>query len=402
MRRLIIGALAMCFMSVASAKAYIEPRVGARVGYHLSGGDDPFTVQQLFAGLKYENEFEQVEFKLDTEFSHDFVYDSQNNYSTQAEDDLEDYWKVDDAYFSFELFDAYWTLGYQKVVWGEADDLRVVDVVNPLDLRDFVLFDVDEYRVALPMLKVEQYIGDESNLSFLTVFQYQSNRYAPAGAEFGDTAFSGLDERKAGHLEFGIRFNTYWMETDVSLYSFYGYEDDLFSIPDSAGNIQKPLNRFKMFGLSTSKAIDNWVIRTEWLYEDDLKVMDSSANLVAVNKYQGLLGLDYRYRDWTATFQYTDRRYDDWQQTLTVTHTDPTITFSLEREYLSGRLSSRLAITYMDVSGGGRLDQLKLTYKYNAKTKFNLNLDSLSGNKNNLLGHFREQDRVWLALTYYL
>lgn len=401
--RPLLGGLlsAFCFASSVLADAYWEPKVGVRIASHLEGSD-PFTQQQLFAGVKVEGAFDDVEFKLDAEFSHDFVYRSQNNFSVAAENELEQDLLVDDAYIGFEAWDSYWTVGYQTVVWGEADDLRVVDVVNPLYLRDFVLFDVDDYRLSVPMVKMERDIGDDSSLSVLGIWQYRSNHFPPLGAEFGENFYAGVNETKTGNPEFGIRFNTFRFDTDFSFYGFYGYEDNPVLVPDATGQLQPQLSRFSMAGLSSSTPVDNWVIRTEWLFGRNNATQDVTLTPVRLNKVQGLLGLDYRYRDWTATFQITDRRFNGWHDGLLLPESDPTATLSLDREFLSGRLALRLAGTHMSANGGGSLAQGKITYQYSSKLIFNLNLDLLNGSPSNFLGQFKNSDRIWFSVTHFI
>ena len=50
----------------------------------------------------------------------------------------------------FYGMDGYdFALGYQKIVWGQADDLRVVDVINPR-LKDFVPLILTNIESVLP------------------------------------------------------------------------------------------------------------------------------------------------------------------------------------------------------------------------------------------------------------
>ena len=51
-------------------------------------------------------------------------------------------------------------LGKQQVVWGEAIGLRITDVVNPQDFREFILDDFTDSRIPLWMAKLTYYVGD--------------------------------------------------------------------------------------------------------------------------------------------------------------------------------------------------------------------------------------------------
>ncbi len=50
-------------------------------------------------------------------------------------------------------------LGKQQVVWGQSFGLRVLDIVNPQDFREFILDDFDESRIPLWGVQVELPLG---------------------------------------------------------------------------------------------------------------------------------------------------------------------------------------------------------------------------------------------------
>ncbi|WP_421998734.1 DUF1302 family protein [Roseovarius confluentis] len=45
--------------------------------------------------------------------------------------------------------------GKQQVVWGQADGLRVLDQVNPLSFREFIMGDFEDRRIPLWMVNAE-------------------------------------------------------------------------------------------------------------------------------------------------------------------------------------------------------------------------------------------------------
>jgi hypothetical protein len=57
---------------------------------------------------------------------------------------------------------AHLTLGKQQVVWGRADGIKVLDVVNPQSFREFILPPFDESRIPLWTANLEVPIGPAS------------------------------------------------------------------------------------------------------------------------------------------------------------------------------------------------------------------------------------------------
>ena len=51
-------------------------------------------------------------------------------------------------------------LGSQIVAWGTADSLRVVDVLNPTDNREYGMTDLEDVRIPLAMTKLDYYFGN--------------------------------------------------------------------------------------------------------------------------------------------------------------------------------------------------------------------------------------------------
>ena len=75
-------------------------------------------------------------------------------------------------------------LGKQQVVWGTADGIRILDIVNPLDYREWTLKDYIDTRIPLWMLNAEGKILMNGQLQFLLIPDYEANYYPPSGAPF--------------------------------------------------------------------------------------------------------------------------------------------------------------------------------------------------------------------------
>ena len=72
-------------------------------------------------------------------------------------------------FFEMAIGEDYLTLGKQQVVWGKADGLKVLDVVNPQSFREFILADFEDSRIPLWTVNYEWKLGDNSNLQVLWI-----------------------------------------------------------------------------------------------------------------------------------------------------------------------------------------------------------------------------------------
>ena len=116
---------------------------------------------------------------------HDFAYDLRDTTYTEAViDEYEQVLDVQDAWISTRL-GSNWDskLGRQVVVWGFADNLRVLDVLNPLDNLEPGLADIEDLRLPVGMLRLDRYAGPWQ-ASAILIGEQRFSRNPPIGSDF--------------------------------------------------------------------------------------------------------------------------------------------------------------------------------------------------------------------------
>ncbi|MEJ2453445.1 MAG: RNA polymerase-associated protein rapA [Candidatus Thiodiazotropha sp.] len=66
-------------------------------------------------------------------------------------------------------------LGKQQVVWGTADGIKLLDIINPTDYRELNQNSMEDSRIPIWMINAERNIGDSSNVQFI-VSQVEENK----------------------------------------------------------------------------------------------------------------------------------------------------------------------------------------------------------------------------------
>jgi hypothetical protein len=99
---------------------------------------------------------------------------------------VNDYWKgyerftsydyLRELYTDFNTGPVYWRLGKQQVVWGTADGIKLLDIINPTDYRFFVQDTFEDSRIPVWMAKAEIDVGQNGNLQAL-ISQHRQNIY---------------------------------------------------------------------------------------------------------------------------------------------------------------------------------------------------------------------------------
>jgi len=66
-------------------------------------------------------------------------------------------------------------IGKQQVVWGTADGIKLLDIINPTDYREMVQNTMEDSRIPVWMINAERNVGENGNIQFI-VSQAEENK----------------------------------------------------------------------------------------------------------------------------------------------------------------------------------------------------------------------------------
>lgn len=78
--------------------------------------------------------------------------------------------------------------GQQQIVWGKTDGIRMLDIINPLDMREFILDDFLDLRIGLWAVRLNYYayLNDaEHEFEFVVIPDARGAKAAPTLARWG-------------------------------------------------------------------------------------------------------------------------------------------------------------------------------------------------------------------------
>ena len=151
-------------------------------------------------------------------------------------------------YLDTSIGDAYLRLGKQQIVWGQADGLRVLDVVNPFNYREFILDEFEDRRIPLWSLNLEVPVGDIM-AQFIWQPDQSYDQFPEAGATYAISSPRFIPSVPAGtpitlntgnkpgsffsDSDLGLRLSTFKGGWDLTLNYLYHYQDpgDSISVP---------------------------------------------------------------------------------------------------------------------------------------------------------------------------
>lgn len=221
-------------------------------------------------------------------------------------------------------------LGLQQIVWGESDGLRVLDVINPLDYREFILEDFLDSRRPLWAARIDAPLAKGSLQLILAPYFAPGRLPGPQdefglGVSFGAGLIGAATQvpaevealpsvRPAYRLsssQFGARYRRSIGEWDVTANYFYGWEDiptnylQSFALA-SNGVVKVTLapkyDRKEIIGLTGTTNYGPVVFRLEagWSRQKAVPMQDLSkrGGYFEAGQFSSVVGIDYSPYSW--------------------------------------------------------------------------------------------------------
>ncbi|MEC8022477.1 MAG: DUF1302 family protein, partial [Myxococcota bacterium] len=243
-----------------------------------------------------------------------------------------------DVFLAFSLGAAELTIGRQIIAWGEGDALSPLDVVNPRDLREPGLADLDDIRLPLLATRLGVFIGDH-RIEAMVVHEFSYGLRSPPFGPFSPfEAVLSSDPQTAAFL------STFSMIDFNDLQPQFGLET------------QQPHFRWVYkgpsvdLGLYAAYTLDKGGVVSQMRYEGDRLFLDLDHQYYGVIGHSGAAAVDAFLFKWEVGVQ-LDRLFNtgtiDLNTAAQAYATGKPIPFSASRESL---VDVMLGVTYTPIS----------------------------------------------------
>ena len=304
-------------------------------------------------------------------------------------------------------------VGRQIVVWGYADQLRVVDVLNPLDNREPGLVDIEDLRLPLTMTRVSYYLGDWS-LNAVAVHEIRFNKDPVYNSEFFPFS-QPLPEEEippdgGENTEYGLWAQAVLSGWDIAFYWARIFDDTPHVEVELEGFVPKPRlvhSRLTMLGSAVRVALGNWLIKGEVARIDGLEF--AALPDETRSRWDVLGGLEYSgIRDTTITLEALNRHIVDFDDVLEGGYDNALenvnqYALSYRGDFLNQTLHAvAVWLAFGETGNRGTVQRYSLTYDViDALAVTGGVLVFQSGDKANfLLDHGQDSDRVFADVKY--
>lgn len=325
-----------------------------------------------------------------------------------------------ELYVDGHIGSAFVRVGKQQVVWGQADGLRVLDVVNPFSFREFVWPDPQDRRIPLWTVKTEVPIaGATLQLLWLPDPTYDE-------IPLGDATFAVttplLVPQPAGPIEIrptrrpsglrdgsdaGARLSAFVGGWDVTLNYLYHYYDDpvpFVALTADGPALEPRYERSRLLGTTLSNAFGSMSVRGELGYSTDRWFITTDPadfdRVFRSDELAFVVGLDSTTLSNTlVSLQYFQSRLRDPVALMTRERDERQATLLVQRSFRNESIRLRaLWLRGLNRDDGGV--QARLSWQASANLSIGISLERFYGVRTGLFGEFRDASRAGLDLQW--
>ena len=306
-------------------------------------------------------------------------------------------------------------LGRQQVVWGKTDGLRLLDLINPQDFREFILDDFIDSRIPLWMARGDYYIEDDT-FQILLIPDVRLNKTAGSGDRFEPLFLKKIrsspmleSKSPSTHLsnsEFGLRYSGFTKGWDYSLNYFYSWEDNpLYFSENISGTMTKVQKnkRLTMLGGALSRAFGSFVLRGEaalnmgrYFSTTDPSHPDGQ---VQKDELRAAIGLDYSSGNWGISGQIFETLITGYEDGILNDRLTTRLSLMITRDLFNETLRFKL-LNIFGTNDSDNLGRFSATYSINDRWKVMGGIALFNGPASSFFGQFGDADRAELELTY--
>ncbi|MBC2704719.1 DUF1302 family protein [Desulfobacula sp.] len=301
-------------------------------------------------------------------------------------------------------------LGRQVAVWGKSDNIRVTDVLNPLDMRASGLTDIEDLRLPVAMSRLDYYINNWS-LTGIAIHEIRFNKTPEYGNDFYPSAVRPPHEDKPDscckNTEYAAAVNGIFSGWDISFYWADYYNDIPHAKPVSAPlpQIEWKHARLKMFGAAFNIAVGNWLLKTEVAYIDGFEFFNAQDK--NYSRTDALAGIEYSgLKDTTVSIEAVNRHINNFDNILELSpdnaqENEFQWVARLTRDFLNDTITLTLLTSTYGITGqDGSFQRFSAEYDITDSVQINCGVVLYQSGDLARFKNIGDNDRVFCKIKY--
>lgn len=366
------------------------------------------------AGLKYDT--------VGKHYPDDAPPESYSDVSAPQSNNEHSVFSIRELYGDFEALNGYWRVGKQQIVWGQADGLKILDVVNPQSYSEFILGEFDQSRIPLWSANVEFEVGDESNLQIIWIPDLTYNELAESQQTFGFTSPIIIPRPPVGvavnlltpdkpnesldNSEWGLKWSGFVNGWDLTANYFNHYLDNPVLYQDLSGSlvtVSPTYERNQLLGLSASNVFDSVTLRIELGFNENTFHISNDLNnrgIANSSEVASVIGLDFQgISDAFISVQWFQSTLLDYEDAILRDENTNTVSF-LYRQHFENETWEWETLELHSLDNDDGVLQTKLSHMLESNLEIYVGIDVFYGDQTGLYGQFDENDRMILGVEW--
>lgn len=299
--------------------------IGASYNYahqrNANTDTDHWDLARLQTTLKLEYEKELTnEWKVfaSANLSYDasYGYQGRHHFSQSEINQYEKDYELSETFIQGTLnADIDLSFGRQIVVWGYADNLRVLDVLNPLDNREPGIIDIEELRLPVYMTKLDYFFKDW-NFTAIAIHEIRFNKEPVFDNAFFpyNMPLPNETEIKNGgnNTEYALALKRSFKGWDLAFHWARFFDDEAHI---DANTFARSHSKLTMIGNSINIATGNWLFKSEIAYFKNINFFATGNE--EKSRLDLLLGFEYYgISDTVISLEALNRHINQYNPTL--------------------------------------------------------------------------------------
>lgn len=341
---------------------------------------------------------------------YDFIYDLRGDdcFTEQVLDEHKNELELDEFYLSGSLLPSLdLKLGRQIVVWGSADLLRVTDVINPLDMRELGITDIEDLRLPLTMARLDGYFGSW-NLTCLAINEIKFDKLPGYGHDFYPASVPLTDDIPGSsfeNIEYGLALKGIFSGWGISFYWTDMFDDTAHAEVANNGNLTWSHSRLNMLGVASDVALNNVLLKSEIAHFRGIEFSDFPGQ--SWSRTDIMIGLDYSgLKNTTVSIEAVNRHLHDFDQGLKEGAENARrnvwqVGLQVERKFVKDTLAVSLSAFMVGVENEmGGYERLELKYSLNDFIEISAGAVLYQSVSQPMLEDINDNDRLFFKVKY--
>jgi hypothetical protein len=298
-------------------------------------------------------------------------------------------------------------VGRQIVSWGRSDNLRVLDLLNPIDTREPGLVNVEDLKLPVALSRLDYYLGPWT-LTALAIHESRFDTAPVPGSDFYPPAVPALPEDTPANggadTEWGAQLRGIFPGWDVSLHWARLFDDQAHARLAPDGHWRAEHARLTLLGISGQVARGDWLLKSELAWLDGLRFSEAEPrDRTRVDVMAGVeyLGIDETSLALEAVLRHLRGFDPELERSAAQERNRVESSLVLTRDFVHDRLVARLvALGFGARFEDGALIRAELEYELRDALHATVGAVLYQDGELDFFDHVAHHDRLFAQLKY--